>query len=159
MLEGGKRSILDWLYRFKNFYLDQLIWNKGTAAPTPPQTITPKHEMIFIFSKEEEPNKRIKTMQEQHFFSVIEIDRNSHNEFAESHRATFPVSLAINIIETFSEKNSTIYEPFCGSGSTLIACEKTNRKCFMMELDPHYCDVIVARWEKYTGKKAELINA
>lgn len=45
-----------------------------------------------------------------------------------------------------------------GSGSTLIACEKTNRRCFMMEVDPHYCDVIVARWEKYTGKKAILLT-
>lgn len=49
-----------------------------------------------------------------------------------------------------------VLDLFGGSGSTLIACEKTNRRCFMMELDPHYCDVIVARWEKYTGKKAEL---
>lgn len=52
----------------------------------------------------------------------------------------------------------TIVDLFGGSGSTLIACEKTSRKCFMMELDPHYCDVIVARWEKYTGQKAELLD-
>ena len=52
----------------------------------------------------------------------------------------------------------TVYDGFGGSGSTLIACEKTNRKCFMMELDPYYCDVIIARWEKYTGKMAELLN-
>lgn len=53
----------------------------------------------------------------------------------------------------------SVYDGFGGSGSTLIACEKTNRKCFMMELDPHYCDVIVARWEKYSGKKAVLLPA
>jgi hypothetical protein len=52
----------------------------------------------------------------------------------------------------------SVYDGFGGSGSTLIACEKTNRKCFMMELDPHYIDVIIARWEKFTGKKAELLN-
>ena len=45
-------------------------------------------------------------------------------------------------------------DPFLGSGSTLIACEKTGRKCYGMEIDPHYCDVIVKRWEEYTGKKA-----
>lgn len=44
-----------------------------------------------------------------------------------------------------------------GSGSTLIACEKLGRKCRMMEIDEHYCDVIIKRWEDYTGKKAELI--
>lgn len=53
-------------------------------------------------------------------------------------------------------KASIIYDPFGGSGSTLIACEKLNRKCYMMEIDPAYCDVIVKRWEQFTGKKAEL---
>ena len=49
-----------------------------------------------------------------------------------------------------------VYDPFLGSGTTLIAAEKTNRKCYGMELDPKYCDVIVKRWEDFTGKKAEL---
>ena len=44
------------------------------------------------------------------------------------------------------------------SGSTLIVCEQLNRKCYMVELDPHYFDVILQRWEKFTGKKAVLIN-
>lgn len=48
-----------------------------------------------------------------------------------------------------------IIDLFLGSGSTLIACEKTGRTCYGMELDPQYCDVIVTRWEKFTGKKAE----
>ena len=51
-----------------------------------------------------------------------------------------------------------ILDPFLGSGSTLIACEKTNRVCYGMELDPHYCDVIINRWEQYTGKKANKLN-
>jgi len=49
-----------------------------------------------------------------------------------------------------------VYDPFLGSGTTLIAAEKTGRKCYGMELDPKYCDVIVKRWEEFTGKKAEL---
>ena len=51
--------------------------------------------------------------------------------------------------------DGTIFDPFLGSGSTLIACEKTGRKCYGIELDPKYCDVIVQRWEDFTGKKAE----
>jgi len=50
--------------------------------------------------------------------------------------------------------NVIIYEPFCGSGSTLIACEKLDRICYGIELDPKYCDVIVKRWEQWTGEKA-----
>lgn len=75
-----------------------------------------------------------------------------------NHPAMFPVEFPEQHIVAMTDVGDGIYEPFGGSGSTLIACEKTNRKCFMMELDPHYCDVIVARWEKFTGKKAELIN-
>lgn len=65
-----------------------------------------------------------------------------------------PVWQCEKFIRLFSQKS--VLDLFGGSGSTLIACEKTNRKCFMMELDPHYCDIIVARWEKFTGKTAEL---
>ena len=53
---------------------------------------------------------------------------------------------------------NSVFDPFLGSGSTLIACEKTNRKCYGMEIDPHYCDVIVKRWEEYTGNKAERVE-
>ena len=53
---------------------------------------------------------------------------------------------------------NNVIDPFLGSGSTLIACEKTNRKCYGMEIDPHYCDVIVKRWEEFTGNKAERVE-
>jgi DNA modification methylase len=73
------------------------------------------------------------------------------------HPTQKPVQLCEWFINKFSEKDNLIIDLFGGSGSTLIACEKLNRKCYMMELDEHYCDVIVKRWEDYTGKKAELI--
>ena len=53
-----------------------------------------------------------------------------------------------------SRENGIVYDGFGGSGSTLIACEQTNRKCYMMELDEKYCSVIIERFEKLTGKKA-----
>ena len=53
----------------------------------------------------------------------------------------------------------TVYEPFAGSGTTVIACERTGRTCMAMELDPGYCDVVVRRWEEFTGKKAERVHA
>jgi site-specific DNA-methyltransferase (adenine-specific) len=67
-----------------------------------------------------------------------------------------PVELCAKYIKLYSKKN--VLDLFGGSGSTLIACEQLNRKCFMMELDEHYCDVIVQRWENLTGKKAVLTN-
>lgn len=74
-----------------------------------------------------------------------------------NHPAMFPVEFAEGYINAMTNQGDGVYEPFCGSGSTLIACEKTNRKCFGMELDPHYCSVIIKRWENFTGKKAKKI--
>lgn len=73
------------------------------------------------------------------------------------HPTMKPVALIEKIMSKFkNEKN--IIDIFGGSGSTLIACEKTNRKCFMSELDPHYIDVIIQRWMKFTGKTAYLVE-
>lgn len=75
---------------------------------------------------------------------------------ARVHPTQKPIALHEWFFERWGKAKDKVVDLFGGSGSTLIACEKTKRKCFMMELDPHYCDVIVARWEKYTGKKAVL---
>lgn len=72
------------------------------------------------------------------------------------HPTMKPVELSENAILNSSLKKQNIFDPFSGSGSTLIACEKTNRKCLGLEIDPHYCDVIIKRWEDFTGQKATL---
>jgi DNA modification methylase len=71
------------------------------------------------------------------------------------HSCEKPVDLIVNILDTY-HKNSTVLDLFGGSGSTLIACEKTARDCRMMELDPKYCDVIIKRWQDFTGQQATL---
>ena len=71
------------------------------------------------------------------------------------HPTQKPIALFEWVFECI-ESGNLILDLFLGSGSTLIAAEKTNRKCYGMELDPKYCDVIVKRWEDFTGKKAEL---
>ena len=75
------------------------------------------------------------------------------------HPTQKPIRLCTHFIKKFSKEQKIIIDPFIGSGSTLIACEKTNRKCYGMELDPHYFDVIVKRCEEFTGKKAERVEA
>jgi len=71
------------------------------------------------------------------------------------HSCEKPVDLIVRILDTYN-KNGLTLDLFGGSGSTLIACQKTNRNCYMMELDPKYCDVIVKRWQDFTGKEAVL---
>jgi site-specific DNA-methyltransferase (adenine-specific) len=74
------------------------------------------------------------------------------------HPTQKPVELAAWFVNKFSKANEVVVDIYGGSGSTLIACEQTDRTCFMMELDPKYVDVIIARWEKLTGQTAELIT-
>lgn len=74
------------------------------------------------------------------------------------HPTQKPVGLIAKMLSNFSEPNQNIFDGFGGSGSTLIACEKTNRKCFMIEYENFYVDLIISRWEKFTGQKAKLIR-
>ena len=64
--------------------------------------------------------------------------------------------VALNLLKPY-ERNAKKHS-FGGTGTTLIACEQLNRKCYMCELDPHYCDVIINRWETFTGENAVLLN-
>ena len=68
-----------------------------------------------------------------------------------------PVKMLAYLICNSTLQGACVLDPFGGSGSTLIACEQTGRSCCMMEIEPVYCDVIIDRWEKFTGQKAELI--
>ena len=86
--------------------------------------------------------------------TIWEIDKDGKNKM---HPTQKPVALGVKAIS--NHKANIVMDLFLGSGSTLIACEKTNRKCYGMEIDPHYCDVIVKRWEDYTGNKAERFEA
>jgi len=73
-----------------------------------------------------------------------------------NHGTQKPVEVMLRPILNNSSVGQAVYEPFCGSGTTLIACEKSGRSCLGMELDPKYCDVIVKRWQDFTGKEATL---
>lgn len=85
--------------------------------------------------------------------TVWEIDRENDK----IHPTQKPVAIWMPAILNHTKANEMIYDPFGGSGSTLIACEKTARKCYMMEIDPHYCDIIIKRWEDYTGNQAQKL--
>ena len=74
------------------------------------------------------------------------------------HPTEKPIELSARAIKNSSQQDGTVIDLFGGSGSTLIACEQLNRTCYMMELDPKYCDVIIKRWEALTGDKAVLLN-
>lgn len=92
--------------------------------------------------------------------NVWHFDRTSQKERENTggHATPKPIALCARAIKSSSREGEIVLDVFGGSGSTLIACEQLGRKCRMVELDPHYCDVIVTRWEKETGKEAVLVN-
>lgn len=87
--------------------------------------------------------------------TVMEFDRPTKSI---EHPTMKPIPLFAYLIQNSSQEGWNVYDSFGGSGTTIIACEQLDRNGFSMELDPHYCDVIINRWETYTGKKAEKIT-
>ena len=87
--------------------------------------------------------------------TIIREDKPLRNE---EHPTMKPIKLLSRLITNSSRKKEIVLDLFGGSGSTLIACEQLNRHCYMAELDPKYCDVIIKRWETLTGKKAEIVK-
>lgn len=85
--------------------------------------------------------------------SVFRVNRQGAAHDADGHPAPFPIGLPALALQSWP---GNVYEPFCGSGTTLMAAEQLDNRCFAMEISPEYCDIVVRRWEEHTGKKAVL---
>jgi len=132
------------------FLIEQICWKKTSTIPFK-GSLMRDWEPIYLFSTNKN-SLGLKEVVSNHWAI------SNTNSQTENHKACFPVELPKKGIELIQKKSGIVFEPFGGSGTTLIACEKSNRKARLMELDPKYCDVIVKRWEDFTGKKAELLN-
>lgn len=88
--------------------------------------------------------------------SVVRVMRHKARGIEVEHPAVFPVLLVEEIVSAYSNQGECLYEPFGGSGTTLIACEKTGRRARLMELDPRYVDIAIRRWQDFTGHQATL---
>jgi len=111
-----------------------------------------RHESIFYGWS---PGAGHKQVEDRTQDSVWEVARPKQSK---EHPTMKPIELITRAIQNSSNRKEIVLDLFGGSGSTLIACEQTDRVCFMMELDPKYVDVIIARWEKLTGEQAQLIE-
>ena len=121
-----------------------IIWNKVNPAQHLDKYFK-QHEIIFYYGK----------------FGGEKTIRGDIWECKRQKNTVHPTMKPIELIAMALGDNKDkeiVYDGFGGSGSTLIACEQLNRKCYMMELDPKYVDVIIKRWEQFTGKKAVLLN-
>ena len=142
-------KVLDkWIPFFKKYYdlTNMIIWDKGGGGIGDlKHTFSTDYEVILCSNSGKEiKGKRIG--------SVWNIPKDSANDYV--HPTQKPVKLPATAIENTTNAEDIVLDVFGGSGSTLIACEQLERTCYMMELDPKYCDVIIKRWESFTGEKA-----
>lgn len=127
-----------------------------TDSRSQSSVISDSNEMNFDKMKKVEMRELLKQIFSEKVSTTV-INENKPTKDAE-HPTMKPVKLFGLLICNSSNKGDIVLDTFGGSGTTIIACEQLGRKARIMELDPHYCDVIIARWEKLTGEKAVLIN-
>jgi DNA modification methylase len=138
-----------WRDQFKDSYKQTLIWSKGGSGMGDLNgQYALNYEMALFCTNGKPEFKRKRGM------AVWQIGKDAASDYV--HPTQKPVALAENAIEDFTSTNEKVLDLFLGSGSTLIACEKTGRKCYGMELSPQYIEVIIRRWQEYTGKEAHL---
>lgn len=128
-----------------------LIWVKNTFVMGR-QDYQWRHEPILYGWKEGASHYFINDRTQS---TILEFDKPTRNA---EHPTMKPIDLLVKLIKNSSKENDLVLDLFGGSGSTLIAAEQTNRICYMMELDPKYCDVIIKRWETLTNQKAKLLE-
>ena len=128
-----------------------IIWSKDTAVLSRKDYNT-QYEPIWYGWEESE--SRLRPVEDHTQTDVWCIKRPKRSD---EHPTMKPVELVARALLNSSKKDAPVLDLFGGSGTTLIACEQTGRRCYMMELDPHYCDVIIKRWEDLTGRKAEKV--
>lgn len=128
---------------------NMIIWHKGGGGMGDlKHSFSTDYEIALVFSRGRE-------VQGKRIGSVWALNKDFAGNY--QHPTQKPVALAAEAIQKTSKQGERVLDVFGGSGSTLIACEQLNRKCYMMELDPQYVRVIIDRWEKLTGEKAKLL--
>lgn len=108
------------------------------------------HDLIAYFRTGKSTMKNLHDA----FSTHIKINKRKDRE----HRHEKKLELPSNFIQHYTNENQKVLDVFGGSGSTLIACEQLNRQCYMMELDPHNCDIIIKRFEEFSNEKTNKIN-
>jgi len=155
-LAGNKRQLMRWIADNANRLVDIATWDKGHAAPPMAQGVmASRYEWMIIFGASDGASRAVPlsswrgTVQ-----SLYDGPPQRGNEFSGIHAATMPVHVPTWVLSTLCDKATSVFEPFCGTGTTLIAAEQLGRKCYGMEISPQYVDVIVKRWQDYTGRQA-----
>ena len=159
-LADSKRPLMQWLNEWVDHMVDVITWDKGHAAPhIQPGVMASRYEWLVILSAKSPASRAIPLASWQGKYpNVYTAPKQTANEYSKVHAATFPVHLPEFVIGDLMNKARGVVDPMMGTGTTLIAAEKLGRECRGIELSPAYCDVIVRRWQDFTGESATLEN-
>jgi DNA modification methylase len=148
-LAGNKIALIEYLYEYKNNFIDVAIWDKGHGAPQMAENVmTNSWEYMFFISSKTEASRAIPNGNFRGNVSNIYRGKpQRNNEFSKVHAATFPIDLPEWAMQ-FTNENDIILDQFLGTGTTMVASHQLKRKCYGMELDPKYCQVIIDRMKK-----------
>jgi DNA modification methylase len=148
-LAGNKIALIEYLHKYKSNFIDVAIWDKGHGAPQMAENVmTNSWEYLLFISSKENASRAIPNAGFRG--TVPNIYRGNpqrNNEFSSVHAATFPIDLPEWALQ-FIKKSQIVLDQFLGTGTTMVAAHQMNRKCYGMELDPKYCQVIVDRMLK-----------
>lgn len=156
VLSGNKKAFIEYWHKHMNVFCDVAIWDKSHAAPAAAQRVMDsRFEFVLIFGGN--GSRAIGTRDFRGMVhNIYTGSPQRHNENADLHAATFPVDLPEHFIRTFTNEGEIIYEPFCGTGTGIVACENLTRRCRAVEISPAYCSVALERMEQafgITGKR------
>lgn len=145
VLSGNKHAFIEYLFTHSDKFCDVAIWDKQHAAPAAAQRVMDsRFEFILVFGGN--GSRAIGTRDFRGMVhNVYSGNPQRHNENADVHAATFPIDFPEYFIKTFTNENESIYEPFAGTGTTMVACQNLSRKCRAIEISPNYCAVILER--------------
>lgn len=148
-LAGNKIALIEYLNIFKNNFIDVAIWDKGHGAPAMAENVmTSSWEYMFFISSKERATRAIPNAGFRGTVPNIYRGKpNRNNEFSNVHAATFPIDLPEWVFQ-FTKQGNIILDQFLGTGTTMVAAHQMKRRCFGMELDPKYCQVIIDRMRK-----------
>lgn len=156
---GNKISLIDFIYKFKEKYVDTMVWVKKTSLPViEPNVLNSDFEYIYVYTNEKENGKHIRIGQDfrGNVSNVIWEDRNMNNEYANIHSALMPIKLADKLINQFTNENDLVLDPFGGLGTTMMSCIKNNRRCYSIELQPLYCEKTIERYLDFNVGKPNI---
>jgi DNA modification methylase len=148
-LAGNKIALIEYLNEYKNNFIDVAIWDKGHGAPQMAENVlNSAWEYMFFISSKENATRAIPNANFRGTVSnIYRGTPNRNNEFSNVHAATFPIDLPVWALQ-FTTENNIILDQFLGTGTTMVAAHQLNRKCYGMEIDPKYCQVIIDRMKK-----------